>query len=90
VKEDVLYNWTDSTTMIVSSSRKPFRAGNEMHPLTLEALIGACSKLKSFVVNFATSTCMYCYTHLLHWIFIPEFHLTFSTFQVIMCWHVAI
>jgi hypothetical protein len=34
-----------------------------MHPLTLEALIGTCSKLKSFVVNFATSTGMYYYKH---------------------------
>jgi hypothetical protein len=34
-----------------------------MHPLTLEALIGTCLKLKSFVVDFATSTSMYYYKH---------------------------
>ncbi len=48
------YNWTDNTIMTVSSSKRPFCASKEMHPLTLEALIGACLKLKSFVVDFAT------------------------------------
>ncbi len=49
--------------MRVSSFRKPCRANKEMHPLTLEALIGACLKLKSFVVDFATSIGMYYYLH---------------------------
>jgi len=49
--------------MTISSSKKPFCASKEMHPLTLEALIGTCSKLKSFVVDFATSTSMYYYKH---------------------------
>ncbi len=30
---------------------------------TLEALIGACLKLESFVVDFVASTSMYCYKH---------------------------
>jgi hypothetical protein len=34
-----------------------------MHPLTFETLIGACSKLESFVVDFITSTGMYYYNH---------------------------
>jgi hypothetical protein len=34
-----------------------------MHLLTFEALIGACSKPKSFVVDFITSTGIYCYKH---------------------------
>jgi hypothetical protein len=49
--------------MIVSNYGKPFCASKEMHPMTLEALIGACSKPKSFVANFATSIGMYCYKH---------------------------
>jgi len=32
-----------------------------MHPLTLEAFIGTCSKPKSFVVDFATSIGMQCF-----------------------------
>ncbi len=62
-REMFFYNWINSTTMRVLSSRKPFCASKEMHLLTLEALIGACLKLKSFVVDFATSTNMYCYKH---------------------------
>jgi hypothetical protein len=49
--------------MIVSSFGKPFRVNKEMHPLTLEALIEACSKLKSSSIDFITSTSMYCYKH---------------------------
>jgi hypothetical protein len=49
--------------MIVSSFRKPFYAGKEMHTLTFKLSIGACSKPKSFVIDFATSTGMYCYKH---------------------------
>jgi hypothetical protein len=49
--------------MIVSSSGKPFHVGKEMHPLILEALIGACLKPKLFVVDFAISTNMYCFKH---------------------------
>ncbi len=56
-------NWIDNTTMTVSSSGKPFHANKKMHPLTLEALIGACSKLKSFVVDFTTLIGMYYYKH---------------------------
>jgi hypothetical protein len=62
-KEDILYNGTNSTPMIISSSSKPFRAGKEMHLLILEALIGACLKPKLFVVDFAASTGMYCFKH---------------------------
>jgi hypothetical protein len=60
-EKDVLYNYTDSTTMIISSFGKPFHVGEKMHPLRLEALIGACLKLESFVVDFIVSTSMYCY-----------------------------
>jgi len=49
--------------MTLSSSGKPFHVGKEMHPLTLEALIGACLKPKSFVVDFAMSFSMYCYKY---------------------------
>jgi hypothetical protein len=49
--------------MIVSSFRKPFCASKEMHTLTFKPSIGACSKLESFVIDFATSTGMYCYKH---------------------------
>jgi hypothetical protein len=34
-----------------------------MHPLIFEALIGACSKPESFVVDFITSIGMYSYKH---------------------------
>ncbi len=63
MEEDVLYNWIDSTTMIVSSFGKPFRARKKMHPLTLEAMIGARLMPKSFIVDFATSVSMYYYEH---------------------------
>jgi len=63
VKEDVLYNWTNSSTIQFQILGNHFRVGKEMHPLTLEALIGACSKLESFVIDFATSTSMYYYKH---------------------------
>ncbi len=53
MEEDVVYNWTSSNTMTLSRSRKPFHVAKEMHPLTLEALIRACSKLGSFVLDFA-------------------------------------
>jgi hypothetical protein len=49
--------------MKISSFGKPFHAGKEMHVLTLEALIGACSKLESFVVDYITLTGMYCSQH---------------------------
>jgi hypothetical protein len=43
-----------------------------MHPMTLEALIGACLKSESFVVDFVASIGMYVISILLlHWIFIP-------------------
>jgi len=63
MEEDVMYNWTNSTKMIVSSFEKPFCVGKKMHPLTLEASIKVRSKPKSFFVDFATSTGMYCYKH---------------------------
>jgi hypothetical protein len=47
-----------------------------MHLLTLEALIGVCSKLKSFVVDFTTSTSMYYYKHC---IIALDFHSTISS-----------
>jgi hypothetical protein len=62
--------------MIVSSSWKPFCASKKMHPLTFEALIGACSKPKSFVVDFTTSTNMYCYKH---FIIALDFHSKISS-----------
>jgi hypothetical protein len=82
VKKDVLYNWTDNTTMKVSSSRKPFYAGKEMHLLTLEALTGTCSMPKSFVVNFVTSTGMYVY---LHYIVALYFHFKISNNKMLVC-----
>jgi hypothetical protein len=87
-----MYNWTDSTTMTVSSFRKPFHVGKYLHVLTLEALIGACSKLESVVIDYAMSTNMCIVTNilLLHYIFISKFHLAFSSFQVIVCWHATI
>jgi hypothetical protein len=41
--------------MTPSRSRKPFHVAKEMHPLTLEVLIEAYSKPRSFVVDFTTS-----------------------------------
>jgi len=58
VEEGVFYNCIDNNTMTLSNFGKPFRVAKEMHPLALEALIGACSKLGSFVVDFATLTGM--------------------------------
>jgi hypothetical protein len=75
VEEDVVYNWTSSSTMTLSRSRKPFHVAKEMHPLTLEALIGACSKLGSFVLDFAA--CNVLNLPLLHWIFKLKCLLTF-------------
>jgi hypothetical protein len=49
--------------MIVSSFGKSFHVGKEVRPLTLEALIGACLKSESFVVDFVTSIGMYYYKH---------------------------
>ncbi len=54
--EDILYNWTDNNIITFSSSGKPLYVAKEMHPLILEALIGTCSKSKSFVIDFVTST----------------------------------
>jgi hypothetical protein len=47
--------------MTFSSFGKPFHVAKEMHLLTPEALMGACSKLRSFVVDFTTSIGMYCF-----------------------------
>jgi hypothetical protein len=58
VEEDILYNCTDNNTMTFSISGKPFHVAKEMHPITLEALMGACSKFTSFVVDFTTLTGM--------------------------------
>jgi hypothetical protein len=58
VEENILYNCTDNNTMTLLIFRKPFHVAKEMHPLTLEALMGACSKFRSFVVDFATLTGM--------------------------------
>jgi len=49
--------------MTLSSFGMPYHVGKEMHPLTLEILIGICSKLESFVINFITSIGMYYYNH---------------------------
>ncbi len=56
---DVLYNWIDSNIMKFSSSRKPFCVAKEMHALMLQALIRTCSKLGSFVIDFAASIGIY-------------------------------
>jgi hypothetical protein len=44
--------------MIFSRFGKPLCEAKEMHPLTFEVLIGACSKLGSFIVDFIASTSM--------------------------------
>jgi hypothetical protein len=56
VEEDIFYNWTDNNIVTLSRSRKPFHVAKEMHPFTLEELIRACLKSKSFVIDFTTST----------------------------------
>jgi hypothetical protein len=77
--------------MTLSNFGKPFRVAKEMHPLALEVLIGACSKLGSFVVDFATLIGMYVLSLLLlHWIFKLKCFLTFYFLRVIMCWHARI
>jgi len=47
-----------------------------VHPQTLEALIGACLKSESFVVDFAMSTSMYYYKQS---IFALDFHSIISS-----------
>ncbi len=42
--EDVLYNWIDRAFMSKSKAIKPFKAINEMHLITIQALINVCSK----------------------------------------------
>jgi hypothetical protein len=77
--------------MTLSRSRKPFHVAKDLHPLTLEALIGTCSKSRSFVIDFATSTSIYILNlPFLHWIFELKCLLTFYFLQVIVCWHVKI
>jgi hypothetical protein len=79
--------------MRVSSSGKPCHVNKEMHPPTFETLIGACSKLESFVVDFVTSTNMYYY---LHYIVALYFHfkISFNIFllsrnNVLACYNLA-
>jgi hypothetical protein len=57
-KEVIFYNWTNNNTMTFLKSRKSLCEAKEMHPLTLEVLIRACSKLGSFVIDFVASTSM--------------------------------
>jgi len=44
--------------MTFARSRKPLFVAKEMHPLTFEVLIRACSNPRSFVVDFVTSISM--------------------------------
>jgi hypothetical protein len=46
VEEDVIYNCIVNNTMKLSIFGKPFHVAKEMHPFTLEVLIGAYSKFE--------------------------------------------
>ncbi len=56
-KEDVMYNWTSKTLITISTFSARFKGIKEIHVLTLQTLVKACSPPNSFVVHldFATS-----------------------------------
>ncbi len=51
--EEVLYNYTDASSMSKSKNGKPFRAAKEIHHVTLQALIEVCSQSKSLVADLS-------------------------------------
>jgi hypothetical protein len=50
-EKNVFYNWTEMSWMSMSRIKKPFQVVREFHPLTFQALLEVCSKVRSFVVN---------------------------------------
>lgn len=58
-EEDVIYNWMDMSSMMMSKVGQPFWVAKEMHSFMLQALIGVCSKVGSFVTNLSASTCLH-------------------------------
>lgn len=59
LEKDVLYNWTDMSSLSMSKTRKPFRASREFHPLTFHVFIEVCSRVRSFIVDLSTSTSLF-------------------------------
>ncbi len=59
LKEDVIYNWIDISSICMSKTRKPFQTTKEFHPLTLQALIEVCFKVGSFVANLSISIALF-------------------------------
>lgn len=64
--EDVLYNYTNATSMTQSQTKQAFKAMKEFHVITLQAFIDVCLPLDFVVVdlNCGTSTCIPFYLHL--------------------------
>jgi hypothetical protein len=54
-EEEVIYNWMDMSSTMMSTVGKPFWVAKEMHSFMLQALIGVCSKAGSFVIDLSTS-----------------------------------
>ncbi len=58
-EEDVIYNWMDMSSMMMSKVGKPFWVAKEIHSFMLQALIGVCSKAGSFVIDLFASTSLH-------------------------------
>lgn len=58
-KEDVIYNWTDMSSMTMSKAKKLFWATKKVHSPMLQAFSEVCSKAGSFVVDLFASTCLH-------------------------------
>ncbi len=52
--EDVLYNYTDVSSMSKSKNGRPFRAAKEIHLVILQALIEVYYQLRSLVMDLST------------------------------------
>jgi hypothetical protein len=63
-KEDVMYNWTLKTLITISTFGAPFKGIKDIHVLTLQTLVKACSPPTSFVMHldFATNELSYIFT----------------------------
>jgi hypothetical protein len=54
-KEDVMYNYTNKSSMIKSKTRRLFWVAKEVHLVILQALIEVCSPSGSLVVDLSVS-----------------------------------
>ncbi len=72
--ENLLYNYTDVSSMNNSKNGRPFWAAKEIYPMTLQALIEVCFQLRSLVVNLSTSIGSFTFLSLSSFLtFIPIF-----------------